>query len=928
MSFASAVTSAPIPYDPAKGAEAAARVAGTGAAFEALVAGAAGCAPHLAHLAEAEADWLLEAARGTPEAALKDALAGARGGELHDLASRLRRAKRRIGLLTALADLGGVWGLDEVTGALSRLADEALQTCAELLVAEARQAGRLPPTDAPCGGLVILSMGKLGAVELNYSSDIDLIALFDEGNYPPDDYATVRKQFIRIVQRMMKLMSEETGEGYVFRTDLRLRPDPSVTPVCIGMGAAEYYYESQGRTWERAAFIRARVSAGDRAAGQRFLDDLTPFIWRRHLDFAAIEDAHDMRRRIREHKGLTGAFRLPGHNVKLGRGGIREIEFFVQTNQLICGGRDPSLRESRTRPAMAALARAGWVPQALAEELAQAYVDHRTLEHRIQMIEDAQTHLYPADRHGRDRMAAFCGADDRDAFEAGLAERFERVHRLAEDFFAPDEPDREGGEGWDAFPDPERTREVVESWARLPALRSERAQRIFGRLKPQAAARLSGAARPDLALESFDRFLRGLPAGVQVFSLFDANPQILDLLLDVCATAPRLADHLGRRAGALDAVLSGRFFDPLAPVPALEAELAEALAAADGYEAVLDAARVWAREQRFRVGVQLLRRIASPDEAGAAFSAVAEAVLRALLPHVIAEHARKHGAPPGGGVAVLALGKLGSSEMTAASDLDLIIVYDAAPDMTSEGRRPLAASAYYARLTQALVSALSAPTAEGELYEVDMRLRPSGRQGPVATSLSGFVAYHAERAWTWEHLALTRGRVVAGPDPLCAALRRAMADTLDAPRDRAKVLADVREMRARIAESRQTDDPWAMKERPGRLRDIELALQTGKLLTPGITACAPRRMIDPLAKAGFLTGDEADHLRTAVARLMGLQHYARLALFGDFDVESGGPGLNALVAEAGGAGNIEALRVQLAEDAERSERIVTRVLEG
>lgn len=928
MSFASSVTRAPIPYDPEKGAEAATRVAGTGKPFEDLVGGAAGCAPHLARLVEAEADWLVEAASGTPEDALERALAEARGGELHDLASRLRRAKRRIGLLTALADLGGVWGLDEVTGALSRLADEGLQTCTTLLVAEAQEAGRLPKVDADCGGLVILSMGKLGAQELNYSSDIDLIALFDESNYAPDDYATVRKHFIRIVQRTMKLMSEETGEGYVFRTDLRLRPDPSVTPVCIGMGAAEYYYESQGRTWERAAFIRARVSAGDQTAGKRFLGDLTPFIWRRHLDFAAIEDAHDMRRRIREHKGLTGAFQLAGHNVKLGRGGIREIEFFVQTNQLICGGRDPSLRECRTRPAMAALAKAGWIPQSLANELAQAYVDHRTLEHRIQMIEDAQTHLYPNTADGRDRMAAFCGATERDAFEAELTARFQRVHHLAEDFFAPDEPEADAGDGWNAFPDPEHTRQVVESWGDLPALRTERAQRIFDRLKPQAAARLSGAAKPDKALESFDRFLRGLPAGVQVFSLFDANPQILDLLLDVCATAPRLSDYLGRHAKVLDAVLSGRFFDPLEPVPGLEAELTELLDRTDGYEAVLDAARVWAREQRFRVGVQLLRRIATPDEAGEAFSAVAEAVLRAILPHVIAEHARKHGDPPGGGVAVLALGKLGSREMTAASDLDLIMVYDATPDMNSDGKRPLAAPQYYARFTQALVSALSAPTAEGELYEVDMRLRPSGRQGPVATSLSGFIGYHAERAWTWEHLALTRGRVVAGPDDLCTRLTQAMHDILDRPHDREKVLADVREMRARIAETRQTDDPWAMKERPGRLRDIELALQTGKLLTPGITACAPRHMIAPLAEAGFLTRDEAAHLSTAVARLMALQHYARLALFKDFDVESGGPGLNALVAEAGGAETIDELRVMLAEDAERSEQIVTRVLEG
>ncbi|NNU80570.1 bifunctional [glutamine synthetase] adenylyltransferase/[glutamine synthetase]-adenylyl-L-tyrosine phosphorylase [Halovulum dunhuangense] len=930
MRLTDAITRTPIPFEPRLGQEAAAPFADLGDLFRDLVAGAAGSAPHLAHLVRLEGEWLHDAAQRDPGAVLTEELAALDQVALPDLAPALRRAKRRVGLLTALADLGGAWGLDDVTGALSDLADRALSLGVSRLVSEAQAANRLPQVEAADGGLFILAMGKLGARELNYSSDIDLIALFDESLYPADAYPEIRKQFIRITQALAKLIGEETGDGYVFRTDLRLRPDPSVTPVCIGMGAAERYYESQGRTWERAAYIRARICAGDQAAGARFLEDLTPFIWRRHLDFAAIEDAHEMRRRIREHKGLGGPFQLPGHNVKLGRGGIREIEFFVQTKQLICGGRDPALRVSRTLPALDALVDSGWIPGKLARELGAAYVAHRTLEHRLQMLEDAQTHAYPTTDKMRDRLAAFCGAPDRDAFEAGEAARFGRVHVLAEGFFAPDPEEADPDALWAAFPDPEETRALVEAWLRLPALKTERARGIFRRIAPKIASRLGGAADPHGALMTFDRFLRGLPAGVQVFSLFEANPHILDLLVDICATAPRLADYLGRNAAVLDAVLAPGFFDPLAGVAELEAELDARLDAAEGYEGVLDAARIWGREQSFRVGVMLLRRIATPEEGAVAYSALAEAVLRALLPRVIEEHSRRYGPPPGGGMAVLAMGKLGSGEMTARSDLDVITVYDATPDMESAGPKALSAPAYYARLTQALVSALTVPTAEGALYQVDMRLRPSGRQGPVATSLTSFAAYQREQAWTWEHLALTRARVIAGPPDLERRLASAVDEALAVPRDRAQFLAETREMRARLAAAREAAgrDPWEVKDGPGRLLDIELALQAGKVLCPGIREVAPRRMIAPLVKAGWLTEPEGKHLSAALRRLSALQQITRLSIEGRFDPSTSGPGLAQLAAAVTGASSVSALKERLLADAERSAAIVARVLEG
>ncbi|WP_112322663.1 bifunctional [glutamine synthetase] adenylyltransferase/[glutamine synthetase]-adenylyl-L-tyrosine phosphorylase [Oceanibium sediminis] len=916
------LTTFPLPHDQALGQEAAARFTGMGTAFESLVAGAAGSAPHLNRLITREADWLAGVATKPLEEGREDALTFVPDT---GISSALRQAKRRVALLSALADLGGAWDLDQVTGILSDLADRALQAALSHLVGEAQAAGRLPPTEAANGGLFIIAMGKLGARELNYSSDIDLIVLFDESLYPAEDYPDVRKQFIRITQGLVKLMAAETGEGYVFRTDLRLRPDPSSTPVCIGMGAAERYYEAQGRTWERAAFIRARIVAGDHAAGERFLETLQPFIWRRHLDFAAIEDAHDMRRRIRDHKGLGGPFRLPGHNVKLGRGGIREIEFFIQTKQLICGGRDRSLRVARTLPALEALVQADWVPRDAADVLGPAYVAHRTLEHHIQMLEDAQTHRYPTSDEGRARIAALAGAPDRAAYESEQAARFGTVHELTESFFAPDDADRTGQNVWADLPDPEAAIAIAEGWARLPALKTPRGQALFGRLAPKVADRLSGAADPNHALTQFDRFVRALPAGVQVFSLFEANPQLLDLLIDVCATAPRLAEYLGRNAAVFDAVLAPGFFEPLPGAEVLGEELARRLERSDDYETCLDLTRIWAREQGFRIGVQLLRGIAAPREAGQGYAAVADAVLSALLPKVTRDHARRFGPPPGAGLAVLGMGKLGSAEMTARSDLDLIVVYDAPRDAMSEGRKSLAAPAYYARLTQALVAALTVATAEGSLYEVDMRLRPSGRQGPVATSLTAFAEYQKTEAWTWEHLALSRARVVTGDEPVCEALEKAVRDALVTPRDRDKVLQDVAQMRARIAAAKPdaVKDPWEVKEGPGRMLDIELWLQTGKILHPEVTAVAPVEMIAPLQDAGWLSAEEARVLEQGLNRLTAVQQIARLTVSGPLDPEAAGLGLQRLLLGATGAPDLQTLAAELADGAAAASEIIS-----
>ncbi len=930
--LADRITRAPRPHDRERGTEIAALFGSRTAPVRDLLAGTAGCSGYLAGLMQREADWLAEALDEAPEAALSALLVTARSDDVDALPVLLRQTKRRVALLTALADLGGVWDLDAVTDALTRLADTAVQTSLHSLVAHEAGRGKLPGIGADdvteeSAGMFVLAMGKMGAFELNYSSDIDLIVLFDETRHDPDDYGELRRGFIRVTQRMVKMLSEVTGDGYVFRTDLRLRPDPSATPVCIATEPAEHYYESLGRTWERAAYIKARPCAGAIAAGEAFLERLRPFVWRRHLDYAAIQDAHEMRQRIRTHKGLTGPLEIPGHDIKLGQGGIREIEFFTQTRQLIMGGRDPSLRSRRTLEALDALTGKGWVEPGTRSELADNYIALRTLEHRLQMLEDAQTQKMPASPEAMARLTDFCGGETVPDFTASLRDRLEAVHSLTEPFFTqetggaplPPAPDPE-----DIFTDPEAALELMQRWRRLPALRSERSRAIFTRLEPEFLRRLAAAHDADEALRSLDSFLSGLPAGVQLFSLLDANPPLLDLLIDICGTTPELARYLGRNASVFDFVISPDFFGPLRDLRAQRAELDAILAPIEDYETALDRARIWKKERHFRIGVHLLRGLADGTEAAAAYSAVAEAVLDVLLPVVKAEFARRHGPPPGEGAAVVALGKLGSREMTVTSDLDIIVIYDPAGAETSEGPRPLAVSAYYARLTQALISALTAPMPEGVLYAVDMRLRPSGRQGPVATALAAFATYQATEAWTWEHMALTRARVVAGPTELQARVAEAIDAVISAPHDPEKVATDARDMRRRLAEAHaeQAANPWAIKHGPGRMMDIELLAQAGALIH-GLTGLRrPTRMLSRLVSLGWLDKADGAHLISALARLATLQQVNRLASDHTIDPAEGGAGLVRLVLSVSGCDDLETLRAELAADCARSAAII------
>lgn len=918
MSLADHMTRCPRAFDPDRGQEAVEAVAALRPEFTALVHGTAGSSPYLAGLIAKEAAWLPQAL-SAPDRALKHEITAARAHGTDRLADALRQGKRRVALLTALADLGGAWPLERITGALTDYADAACHAALRAGVALQIKRGKLPgKTEADledAAGMCVLAMGKMGAGELNYSSDIDLICLFDETRFDPDDFHEARASFVRATRAMTATLSEMTAQGYVFRTDLRLRPDPAVTPVCMAMEAAERYYESLGRTWERAAYIKARVAAGDQKAGGRFLKDLSPFVWRRHLDFAAIQDAHDMRLAIREHKGLGGPITLPGHNMKLGRGGIREIEFFTQTRQLIAGGRDPELRTRGTVAGLRALAAKDWLTSDTAETLAEHYTAHRTVEHRLQMVQDAQTHSLPLNDTGFDRLACLMDRD-RDTLEAELTDRLQAVHALTEGFFAPAKPDAPA-------PDP-LDDEMLSRWLSYPALRSERSRAIFQRLQPDLLMRLSKSSRPKDALLAFDGFLAGLPAGVQLFSLLEANPHLTDLLIDITGTSPELARYLSRNAGVFDAVIGGDFFTDWPGQAGLEPLLQQRLQAEADYEAQLDGIRRWAKEWHFRVGVHLLRGLIDAEAAARQYADLARAVLGVLWPIVVAQFSKRHGPPPGRGAVVLGMGSLGAGRLNAGSDLDLIVIYDPLDSDASVGEKPLSTRPYYARLTQALITALTAPMAQGRLYEVDMRLRPSGNQGPVATSWPSFQSYQQDQAWVWEHLALTRAQVVTGSKDLAQDVEAFRQDLIRAPRAMAATLAEVSHMRDRIRAAKSPANLWDAKIGPGRLQEIELIAQTGALVqgdTSGQTEVGLRAAVEE----GLLEETSGQALCALYAFYARLHQVAQLLSDKPLDADALGPAGQAFLLRALGEKTMSQLEDRLSASYAQSTAIVDTV---
>jgi [glutamine synthetase] adenylyltransferase / [glutamine synthetase]-adenylyl-L-tyrosine phosphorylase len=925
-------------------------------AARALIDAIASCSTYLWGLARADPALLVRLLETDPDQRLAEIRAAADvppAATDAEAMRLLRIMKAESALLIALADIGGVWDVMRVMAAMTEVADTAAATALRHVLRQAARAGKLAlpePANPDSGcGLFVLAMGKMGACELNYSSDIDLIIFFDPERAASTAGLETGPLFVRLSRQLIRLLQHRTEHGYVFRVDVRLRPDPASTQIAISVPAALEYYESRGRNWERAALIKARICAGDRAAGAAFIANLSPFIWRKYLDFVALSDIHEMKRQIHAYRGHS-VVAVEGHNIKLGRGGIREIEFFVQTQQLIAGGRNPQLRCRETLAALRALADGGWIDEATCTDLQDAYRFLRTVEHRLQMVADEQTHTLPSRRDELDGFARFLGYQDRDALAEVLLRHLQAVESRYASLFEHTSP-AAGGHHRVAFPrqadaketvaklsamgfrNPVGVSQTVQRWLAGDArgVKGDTAQAQFAELVPLLIDHIARADKPDAAVAAFDRFLGNLYGGARLFSLLRQNPDLVALVARVLGTAPRLADTLALHPDVLDALVDPAFFGAVPRPERLAASLAASLAEADSYEDFLDRVRRFAQEQAFLIGARILSGTVSAQQAGEAFAAVAEVTVRTLHAKVAEIVRASHGQVRAGDAVVLALGKLGGREMTANSDLDLIVVYDFDPaHPESDGQRPLHATHYFARLTQRLISALTTRTNYGHLYEVDLRLRPSGRSGPVATSVASFESYQRHDAWTWEHLALTRARVVSGAPVLAARVEAVIRDVLRIERDARALASDVVNMRRAIAAEKGDGARWDLKYAAGGLIDLEFIAQYLQLAhaaaVPDILDTATACVFDKALRTGILAIEDAEVLRPATRLYQDLGQILRLCGAAPLDPKSGGTALTELLSRAADVPDFATLEAHLADTQERVRRSFVRIL--
>ncbi|WP_046349627.1 bifunctional [glutamine synthetase] adenylyltransferase/[glutamine synthetase]-adenylyl-L-tyrosine phosphorylase [Sphingomonas changbaiensis] len=851
-------------------------------------------APFLRAQMERHADLAELLRAGDLAAALAACAAGL---ESAPVARRLRLERTRTALVLAIGDLAGALPLETVVEGLSDLADRSLDAAIAAAIEE-----RTP--GEPARGFAVIALGKHGGRELNYSSDIDPIFLYDPATLPHRGREEPAEAAVRIGRRVIELLQARDADGYAFRVDLRLRPSPEVTPIALPIDALISYYESSAVAWERAAFVRARAAAGDRALGQRFLDAIRPFVWRRSLDFGAVKEMRAMSHRIRAQHGRE-AFG-PGYDLKRGRGGIREVEFFAQIHQLIHGGRDRALRSPTTIPALQSLAAAGIIDGGEARELADSYRLFRTIEHRLQMVDDRQTHELPRDMAALDNVAQLHGLAGFGALLDLLRPQVESVGRTydaLEDGEAPGLPVgaalapalAEAG-----FDPPDAARAVIERWrgGGVRAVQSPAAREALEEVLPGLVEALGRAPDPQAALHRMDDIVGRLPSAINFFRLLAARPPLMRLLADLLSHAPTLAAALGRRPEFLDGLIDATAFDPAPPV----AELAASFAAAEAgdYERLLDHVRRSVGERRFALGVQLVEGTSDPLEVAAGYARVAEAALDVLAAATAADYARQHGRVPDSELVILALGRLGGAALTHASDLDLIYLFTGTIDAASGGPKPLEATRYYNRLAQRVTGALSVPTAAGPLYEVDTRLRPSGSKGLLAVTIESFADYQRESAWTWEHMALTRARPVFGSDAARARVQAVIDAVLNRPRDTRQLLKDVVSMRSDMARHKPPAGPLDAKLIEGGLVDLEFCVHAVQL--EHRTGFDPRLgpAIAALIGAGLLPADFAAAHDVLARMLVTLRLVAP-------DAQEPPPPARALVARACGFESWDAL---------------------
>jgi glutamate-ammonia-ligase adenylyltransferase len=946
--LSSLVRFAPKPADLRAGERALAAIGATDAPD--FVAGVAGCSPYLARLIERDPEAARLALGSSPEASVTRAIAAAwkAAGEADPALQMraLRRAKADAALSIALAEISGAATTMESAARLSRFADAAVGAAVRMALRQTERLGfraLAPERPEEGSGFTVLAMGKHGAFELNYSSDIDLVVLFDSGGEALG--AEAKKVAVAAARAMVSRLNDQTADGYVFRTDLRLRPDPGVSAAAVSTNAAETYYESYGQNWERAAFIKARAAAGDIPLGEEFIRRLRPFIWRKYLDFAAIEEVHAVMRQIHAGAG-AGEPDFFGCDLKRGRGGIREIEFFVQAQQLIGGGKNPSLRPRATLEAMAALTAAGALGPETAAALRERYCYLRTVEHRLQMIADEQTHRIPINEDEATRLAVFLGEESLAAFEAKLTEVLRSTHELAAPLFRPEEKRPADARsfnftGVDNDPDTiaalealgfERPAQVADAFRRwhageTRATRSTRARALLGKITPELIEALARARSPDDAFAAFDGFLRSLPSGVQIFSLFLNRPDVFDHLIRIMTVSPYLARKVAQRAHLAESLIESRWPEAALSAEELAGRLAARLSAADDYESALNGVRRWASEESFSTSAQLLTELIRPDDAAARFTAIADASLEALLAISIAETERLHGKIDGA-IAVIGLGRLGARQMTAASDVDLIFVYDAPEGARASGEARLDAVTYFARLVRRYLAAVTTPTEEGVLYEADMQLRPSGAKGPAAVSLSAFRLYYEKDAWTFEKMALTKARVIAGDAALGRRVAAEIAAIIDRPREAASCARDVDAMRERLLTAKPAIGPFDLKTAVGGFVEIDFTVQYLVLTHPRLVAEEIRSdlaaSLAALEAGGALGASEASILRRASNVFEAAHQMSRAATGGVFAPGAAGDAVRRLMAAIFGRADLESAEAELI----RLEQSVRSVYEG
>ena len=926
--------------------------------FCALLEGLADHSPYLWCLASADPQRLARLVADAPDAALDGVLAQAKArvraaqDEAHVMQA-LRSAKQDAALVIALADIGGLWDVIAVTQALSRFADAMVCDALGFLLREAASDGKitLPDLESPetgCG-VVVLALGKHGARELNYSSDIDLVVFFDPDSPVLREGVEPAPFYVRLTKNLSRLLQERTADGYVLRVDLRLRPDPGSTAVAISLPAAFSYYENLGQNWERAALIKARPVAGDLPLGSRFLADLAPFIWRKYFDYAAIADIHAMKRQIhavRGHAEITVA----GHDVKLGRGGIREVEFFVQTQQLIFGGRRMHLRGARTLDMLKELSADGWVTAEAVKDLSEAYAFLRMIEHRLQMLADEQTQRLPSDPEQLERFAKFCGFANLPKFSEALTHEMRKVEvhyaRLFEHAQGldtqsgslvftgvTDDPETLTTLQSMGFMDAALAVETIRGWhfGRRAAVQSPRAREVLTELVPALLESFAGSGDPDSALAAFDAALARMPAAVELFSILKSHAAVRDLFADVLGGAPRLAHVVAQRPHVLDAAIDPASLASASDENTYDARAHNIMRSPERMEEFLDSARDMLLEENFLIGVRMLSGMIAPEVAGPAYTALAASLIRASLAQVEAAFALEYGHVPGGRCAVIGMGKLGSREMTATSDLDLVLIYDFDEDAPqSDGAKSLHAVQYYTRLTQRLVSALTVATRRGQLYDVDMRLRPSGGKGPLATQWKSYVHYQWHEAETWEHMALTRARPVAGDDSLRAEITQGVAAILAQPRDPLTLRKAVYDMRALIAQEKGDDQIWDLKLVRGGLMDLEFIAQYLALRHAhdhaGMIHVETADLLRSATSAGYLAADQGETLIAAHRLYLTLMQMFRLSTEGSFDPELMAAGVLRRIAAAADLPDFRLLETMLGETRADVRRIFEQVL--